>query len=204
MPALVPFALASAALLALPGPTVLFVVTTVLARGRAASVAVACGIALGHAGTMAAAFCGLGAVIARSNGALGALKVAGALYLITLGARLMLTRPSAVAAALPRAGGLTGVLGQAAAVQLLNPSSLLFATAFLPQFLEPGHPIAPQFAMLAATFVTIALLNALGWAVLAGRIGAAIRAPRVVAQVRRASGAVMAGLGIVTFLAALS
>src|SRR5687767_3100296 len=124
----------------------------VLARGRRAGLGAVAGIVAGSAVQATAAVLGLSALLAASAPVLTAVKLAGAAYLVWLGARALLTAgraapPEAPAAARGRsfrAGLLTN---------LLNPKIMLFYVAFLPQFVEPGPGAAARTALLAAVFL---------------------------------------------------
>jgi threonine/homoserine/homoserine lactone efflux protein len=84
---------------------------------------------------------------------------------------------------------------QAWAVTTLNPKSILFFVAFLPQVIAPAAPPVPQMAALGATFVTLAALNAAFCDLLAGSIRSALLQPRVLKTVNRAAGGVLIGSG---------
>ena len=191
------FAAASLLLLLLPGPTVLLVVGTALARGRAAALAMVPGVMAGDAVAMTASLAGLGAVLATSATAFAVLKWAGAAYLVWLGVRMW--RRSAAGAvpvaddASPRALGL-----RAFVVTALNPKGIAFFVAFVPQFVDPARPLLPQVAILEATFVTLAGLNVLGYALLAGRARRAVLRPATLRLLNRAGAGALVGAGAIT------
>jgi threonine/homoserine/homoserine lactone efflux protein len=68
----------------------------------------------------------------------------------------------------------------------------------VPQFLRPGEPLAPQFATLIATFVGLAAVNALAYALLADRLRRRIRQPAVLKWMNRAGGSALIGMGAMT------
>ena len=192
------FAAASSALLLIPGPTVLLVLSYALSKGRPVAVASAAGVALGDLLAMSASLAGLGAVVMTSASLFTLLKWVGAAYLVWLGIRLIrsatgqgLTPPRSTLSA-------RGVFGHAAMVTALNPKSIAFFVAFVPQFLRTDTPLLPQFAILIATFVTLAALNALAYALLADRLRRVIARPSVLAALTRAGGATLIGMGILT------
>ena len=102
--------------------------------------------------------------------------------------------------ALPEAQVITArrTFGHAAAVTALNPKSIAFFIAFVPQFIRTDAPLLHQFAILIGTFVALATLNALAYAVLAGSLRNRLSRPGVIAWLTRAGGATLIGMGILT------
>ena len=194
------FAAASTALLLIPGPTVLLVLAYAIGQGRRIAVPTALGVALGDLIAMSASLAGLGALVLASATLFTALKWVGAAYLVYLGIRLLRSAPGPGLSALPegREISATGVFGHAAAVTALNPKSIAFFIAFVPQFLRPEAPLGPQFAILVATFVSLAAMNALAYALLADRLRARIARPGVIAWLTRAGGATLVTMGLLT------
>jgi threonine/homoserine/homoserine lactone efflux protein len=68
----------------------------------------------------------------------------------------------------------------------------------VPQFLSPAAPLLPQFAILIATFVTLAALNALAYALLADRLRQIIARPSIITWITRAGGAALITMGVLT------
>lgn len=191
------FAAASTALLLIPGPTVLLVLSYALSKGRSVAVASAAGVALGDFVAMTASLLGLGALVLASAAAFTVLKWIGAIYLVWLGIKLIRSAPTE--GLTPRRDvSANGVFGHTAAVTALNPKSIAFFIAFVPQFIQPQADLLPQFAILIATFVTLAALNALAYALLADRLRRIIGKPSVLAWITRAGGATLIGMGLLT------
>lgn len=195
------FVAASTALLLIPGPTVLLVLSYALSKGRGVALASAGGVALGDLVAMTASLMGLGALVLASATLFAALKWIGAVYLIWLGIKLIRSASSADLI-LPQGAQVTGrgVFWHAAAVTALNPKSIAFFIAFVPQFVVVDAPLAPQFAILIGTFVGLAALNALAYALLADRMRARIARPGVVAWLTRAGGGALIAMGLATAL----
>ena len=192
------FVAASTALLLIPGPTVLLVLSYALSKGRSVAVASAAGVALGDFTAMSLSLAGLGALVMTSAALFTALKWIGAAYLVWLGVKLLRSAPRD-GLALPRAEvTASGVFTHAAAVTALNPKSIAFFIAFVPQFLTAQAPLLPQFAILVATFVSLAALNALAYALAADRLRSAIARPSVIAWLTRCGGAALIGMGLLT------
>jgi len=85
---------------------------------------------------------------------------------------------------------------QAWTVTTLNPKSILFFVAFLPQFITPARPPLPQMAILGATFVTLAALNASLYALLAGAVRARLNGQGTHKTVQRLGGSILIGAGV--------
>lgn len=153
-----PFVVATLALLLVPGPSVLFAVTRAVAHGRTAGLISVVGLEAGLLVHVIAAAVGVSALIASSGPALTALRVAGVSYLVVLGLRHVLAAPrttTEAVGALPRRG--TWLLARDAfAVDLLNPQTVLFFLAFLPQFVH-GGPTAPTSQLLLLGVCVVAL-----------------------------------------------
>lgn len=191
------YVVATTILLTIPGPTVLLVVGYALAGGRRSAWWTVPGLTLGNFVAMALSLMGLGAILATSATAFAVLKWAGALYLVYLGLRMWRTEPARGPVDEPGAsGGGWSVAGHAFAVTALNPKGIAFFIAFLPQFVSPAAPAAPQLVILGATFLALAVVNAFAYAVLAGSVRARLREPRLQRALNRVGGGLMIGAGL--------
>lgn len=194
------FVAASTALLLIPGPTILLVLSYALTQGRTVAVATAAGVALGDLIAMTASLLGLGAIVLASATAFTVLKWVGAIYLVYLGIKMLRSANQATLGDLTTAGSMPakGVFTHAAAVTALNPKSIGFFIAFVPQFIQPAQPLIPQFVILISTFVGLAALNALAYALLADKLRARISRPAVMQWLTRIGGATLIGMGVLT------
>lgn len=194
------FSAASLALLLIPGPTVLLVLSYALSQGRRVAVATALGVALGDFVAMTASLLGLGALVLASASLFLVLKWIGAAYLVWLGIQLLRSADGARLADLTPVAPLPAgaVFRHAATVTALNPKSIAFFIAFVPQFLVPHTPLAPQFAIVIATFVGLAGLNALAYALAADSLRARLRQPSVLRWLTRAGGGALIAMGLAT------
>jgi threonine/homoserine/homoserine lactone efflux protein len=196
------FTLASAALLAVPGPTVMLVVSYALGQGRAGALATVPGVALGDLTAMTISLLGAGAILAASTTLFTALKLIGALYLVWLG--IQLWRAGEALGPVAASGATRGrrrMFWNAYLVTALNPKSVVFFIAFVPQFVDPAAPPLAQFAVLEATFVILAAVNAALWALLAGQMRARLQQPWALRLVHRVGGSFLIGAGLLTALA---
>ncbi|MEL6207596.1 MAG: LysE family translocator [Pseudomonadota bacterium] len=197
------FLAASTALLLIPGPTVLLVLSYALSQGRRVAVATALGVATGDLIAITAALAGLGALLSTSAVAFTVLKWVGAAYLVWLG--ISMWRKAGRAAGMSPDGeappaAARAVFGHAALVTALNPKSIGFFVAFVPQFIRPEAAFLPQAAVIVASFVGLAAANALAYALLADRLRARIGQPGVIRGLTRAGGAVLVAMGAATAL----
>ena len=194
------FVVAALALLAAPGPAVLYVVARSVDRGRVAGLVSVLGIHTGSLVHVAAAALGISSLVVSSAVAFSVVKYAGAAYLILLGVRALLARGDVERVANVSAAPLRRLYAQAIVVNVLNPKTALFFFAFLPQFVEPdGGAVALQLAVLGLVFIALGIVSDGAYAVLAGSLGHLVRGNRRVASLRRRlSGAVFIGLGIAT------
>jgi threonine/homoserine/homoserine lactone efflux protein len=176
------FVAASAVVLLIPGPTVLLVVSYALGQGRRSALATVAGVALGDLTSVTLAMLGLGALLAASAELFTALRWIGAAYLIYLGIKLW--RAPVTPAELTQESETRHVrmLGHAYLVTALNPKATIFFVAFLPQFLDPSGAVAGQLVLLGATFVVMAAINALGYALMASAARGAIRSTALAAR----------------------
>ncbi|MBL8345483.1 MAG: LysE family translocator [Rubrivivax sp.] len=198
------FVAASAVLLVLPGPTILTVISYSLAHGRRANVPLVAAVALGDSTALVLSLLGLGALLATSAFWFTLVKVAGGLYLLWLGFKLLRAgvgpAPEAAApAAAP--GSRWRLFAHTYAVTALNPKGIIFFVAFLPQFLSPAQPVAPQLWVLAATFVAMATLNAALYAAFAGAARRLLASPRAQRRFNLLGGSLLSGAGVWALLA---
>jgi threonine/homoserine/homoserine lactone efflux protein len=196
---LVEFALLSYALIVVPGPNVLFVISRSLQLGRLAGVAAVLGGQLGVYVQVIGVALGIGALLHESVAVFTVIRLAGAAYLVVLGVQAIRHRRS-----LP--GMLAGSVQPASTCRLLrdgfvvgltNPKAVVFFAAVLPQFVDrsAGH-VPLQLLLLGAIFMGIAVISDTMWAVVAGTVRSWFaRSPRRLELVGGTSGAVMIGIG---------
>ncbi|MEO8080247.1 MAG: LysE family translocator [Caldimonas sp.] len=191
------FLMASFVLAVLPGPGIAFIVTCTLGEGRRNGLVSVAGVALGNLGNALGAALGLAALLAVSATAFTAVKLAGAAYLVFLGAMALRRRDAgaidAVASRLRSRAA--AVFRDGFLVALLNPKTALFFAAFLPQFIDPGVAALPQVALLGAVFVAVAAATDTAYVLAAGTVARAFGAGRRRAATRYATAATYIGLG---------
>lgn len=194
------FVAASIALLLIPGPTVLLVLSYAISQGKRVALATVAGVAFGDLLAMSASLAGLGALVLASATLFTALKWVGAAYLIYLGVKLFRSASTASLGDVADVAqtSAANVFGHATAVTALNPKSIVFFIAFVPQFIAVDSPLLPQFSILVATFVGLAALNALAYALLADKLRTKIARPSVLAWLSRCGGAALIMMRVAT------
>jgi threonine/homoserine/homoserine lactone efflux protein len=197
------FSLAALAILAVPGPAVVYIVTRSIHQGRGAGLASVLGIHVGTLVHLAFATVGLSAILVSSATAFTIVKLMGALYLIVIGIRTLLGRADEADTDPQRPPRRRRRdFAEGVVVNVLNPKTALFFLAFLPQFVDPdGGQAWQQILVLGLTFMLLGLVTDSMWALAAGSAGETLRKSRRWAQVQRyVSGTVFVGLGVVTAL----
>jgi threonine/homoserine/homoserine lactone efflux protein len=194
------FAGASLALLAIPGPAVIYVVTRSLDQGRTAGMVSMLGVETGTFAYALAAAAGLTGLIAASVTAFTVVKYVGAAYLVYLGVRKLLDRPEEEQELLVT--GRSRLFLKGTLVQLLNPKIAIFFVAFLPQFVQSSRgPVAAQILVLGTIFTLLAILSDGAYVLLAGAVGSWLRTGRRARSwLAKCSGGVYIGLGLTAAL----
>jgi len=192
------YVVATLILLAIPGPTIMLVVSYALAQGRKSAAASVLGVALGDATAATASLLGLGALLATSATLFAALKWVGAAYLLWIGIKMWRARPVgletiAVASVPPRK-----VFLHAFVVTALNPKGIIFFMAFLPHFIAPQAEVAPQLFLLGTTFVVLGVLNAAVYALASAAIGTRMRSPSLLRLINRVGGGFLISAAVMT------
>lgn len=177
-----------------PGPDWAYVIAVGL-RDRIVLPAVA-GIVAGYVALTAAVAAGLAVLIVTSPGALTAVTLVGAAYLIWLGTSVVSRlSESGSPAPVPGGAGMLGVVARGAATSGLNPKALLLFVAVLPQFIDRhgGVPVPAQIGVLGAIHTANCAVAYLGLGTLARN--ALVRRPAAAHAVTRVSGFAMIALG---------
>jgi threonine/homoserine/homoserine lactone efflux protein len=197
------FAAAALALLLVPGPAVLYVVTRSIHQGRRAGLVSVAGIHLGTLVHITAATAGLSALLVSSATAFTVVKLAGAAYLVALGLWTLFSPRPDTEVALGGERTLRRVFAQGVVVNVLNPKTALFFLAFLPQFVDRGRGhVTLQIALLGVLFALLGTVTDSLWAIGAGSAGEVLRRSRHFARVQRyVSGSVFVGLGVLAAFA---
>jgi len=195
------FTVAAMIMLVVPGPTIILVISQAVAHGCRATLPLVLGVVLGDFTAMALSLLGLGAILAASSALFAALKWAGAGYLIWMGIRRWNARSEAVSIAGSGAKPLASrrrLFRSAYVVTALNPKGIIFFVAFLPQFITPQNPMGKQLAILGATFLILAGINAGLYALFAGNIRDHLAGVAARRWFNRGSACALIGAGLIT------
>jgi len=193
------FFLAAMVLVIIPGPTIILVISQAIAHGRGAVLPLVVGVTLGDFTAMTLSLVGLGAVMASSAALFSVLKWIGAIYLLYLGIKLLRSHPEIHEIRLSATRTSNQSLFRSAfIVTALNPKSIAFFVAFLPQFVSTQSETFPQFLVLGATFLFLASLNATLYALFAGQLRDTMQNAKVQRWFNRCGGSALIGAGVVT------
>ena len=191
------FVAATAILLAIPGPTILTVIAYSLAHGGRAKLPLVAAVALGDSTALIVSLLGLGALLATSASWFTVVKWIGGLYLIYLGIKLFragISSAEVLAAATP--GPLWKLFANTYLVTALNPKSIVFFVAFLPQFINPSADVGRQLWVLSVTFLVMATCTATLYAVFAAGARRVLLSPRAQRRFNLAGGSLLSAAGV--------
>jgi len=187
------FLLITIVLIVMPGPIVTLVISTGATRGVRAALTTVAGTTLGNAMLLAAIALGLNWAHAHADLLFNALRLTGAAYLVWLGVQMWRDAGEGGEKLLEsgRARFVRGFI-----VALSNPKTIVFFTAFLPQFIDSRLPAGPQLAAMCVASVLIAGASDCAWAIAAGMGRAWFIKPSRVKLLGRLSGTVLIGGGL--------
>ena len=190
------------ALLAVPGPAVLYVVTRSIEMGRAGGISSVAGITTGTVVHVTLATAGLSSLILASTVAFDAVKYVGAAYLVFLGIRRLVTRKEETLDGERAPRTRRRAYTQGIVVNLTNPKTIVFVFAFLPQFVDvnAGH-VWLQVLVLGFSFAGLGFLSDSAYALAAGTVADRLRGSRGIARFERwFGGSILIGLGVAAAL----
>ena len=195
----IPFVVASTLILIIPGPTIILVISQAVAHGRRSVMPLVAGVLLGDFTAMTLSLLGLGALLAASAALFTICKWIGALYLIYLGIKQWRSNSKKDSVPLNGKNAATrSLFNSSFIITALNPKSIAFFVAFLPQFIDPVKPVLAQITLLGGTFLSLATINAALYALFAGELSEHLKKRNVRKWVNRCGGSVLIGAGIFT------
>jgi threonine/homoserine/homoserine lactone efflux protein len=202
------YLIATVLIILAPGPSVLFTIARAIAWGRLAAIATVIGNAFGMFLVSVLVAFGLGPLLQSSKLFYNGIQWAGGAYLIYLGY-------AAIAASRVDAQGMQKTEGSKPSfftslkngfwVGVLNPKSIVFFAAILPQFVDQEkNNVTAQLLLLGAIFAAIAMISDGGYGLLAGTVRSWLAGDvKRLIFMRRFGGVVMIGLGVFTIFSAL-
>lgn len=191
------FVVAAAILIAIPGPSVLLTVAHSISFGWKRAIVTVAGATTGVAFQLAIAAIGLASLLQAVAGTFEWVRWLGAAYLIYLGVKQWRSADTPLALEAPVTSD-TKLFAQGLTVTILNPKSLIFIAAFLPQFIDASRPLGLQFAFIVPTFLMIAFVITSMWALAAGKASGLLQSKKAVQSALRGAGGLMilAGVGL--------
>ena len=195
------FVAAASILVVTPGPNTLYIITRSVQQGLVAGCVSCLGVLVGTLIHVTTAALGISALLLSSVLAFSIVKYLGAAYLIYLGIRTLLIQDNIPLGVEPvKEESLGKIFYQGIVVNVLNPKTALFITAFLPQFVDVKlGSIATQIFFLGAVLVAIGTISDLTYALIAGKLGKWLRGSFSSQRVQRYfAGSIYIGLGVAT------
>jgi len=191
------FVVATAIMIALPGPSVLLTVAHSISFGWQRALSTVAGSTMGIAVQLVVAAIGLTSLLNVVTDLFEWLRWAGAAYLVYLGIRLWLSAGKPLefeTSSLSK----TNLFVQGLIITIPNPKSLIFIAAFLPQFIDAGRPLGLQFTFIVPTFLVITFTVTSIWALVTGKVSGFIKSQQAFQSILRTAGGLMiiAGAGL--------
>jgi len=193
------YTLVTTTFLLIPGPTIILVISYSLLRGRQAVIALVLGVGLGDLTAISLSFLGVGVLLHTVTTAFYLIKWLGAAYLIWLGIKMWCSASEFTDLdKKTRSHAWREIFSSAFITTALNPKSIVFFLAFIPQFIEPELPFTTQAVILGATFFVLAIISVLGYAALAIYAGQQLHLPLIQRWTHRIGGGLLIGAGGMT------
>ncbi len=191
------FLIAAAALILLPGPTVMIVTSKSLRHGVKSGLITVAGSTLAGIIQLTVVVAGLAYVVVFISSWFEWMRWIGVAYLLYLGVKVWMDSigGDTFETELPSSTSVRRDFADGFLVTLTNPKALLFHGAFLPQFVDPTIPALPQLLVLASSFLIVAAVLDSCWALLAARLGKSLSGNRSRKFADRISGSLLIGAG---------
>ena len=187
--------------LLIPGPTLLLVISYSFLRGRSALMALVVGVGLGDLTAMILSFLGVGFLLESVAAAFYFLKWLGAAYLFWLGINMWLSCDDAIEISEKgKQQEFREIFRNAYVTTALNPKSIIFFLAFMPQFIESEIPFALQAVVLGTIFFLLAIIIVISYAILASFLGRQLRLTAIQRWTKRIGGGLLIGAGGMTIV----
>ena len=193
------YTLVTTTFLLIPGPTLLLVISYSLFRGRSTILALVFGVGLGDLTAIGFSLLGVGMLLQTVSTAFYLLKWLGAAYLIWLGIKMWRSASQPVEISeKAKNRAWWEIFRNAYVTTALNPKSIVFFLAFMPQFMEPDLPFISQALVLGGTFFVLAIMSVVSYALLASYAGQQLNLTSLRRWSQRLGGGLLIGAGGMT------
>ena len=155
-------------LVLIPGPNVALIVANSLKHGTRFGLITVAGTTLGVAMQLALVVLGLSAILALAASVLVWVKWVGVAYLVYLGFKAWREPAHELLDVKSQRGHYKALFWRGMGLAVINPKTLIFNAAFLPQFVSSGNTGPGQFLLVAGVFLLVLGLGDVLWAVFAG------------------------------------
>lgn len=182
---------------ATPGPAMFGVISTGLARGTSAAVAVGLGVALGDTLLVSVALLGLGTLAATFGWVFAIVKYAGAAYLIWIGIKMWRSPPELARSRLTGPRHPLRNVGLGSAMALGNPKAILFHASLMPLLLDLGSLTILDAGVVLGIVLTVNTVTMGFYGLLSGQASSWFRTGGQVRWMNRIAGTAMVGTGAI-------
>ena len=192
------FIVTSIAVILIPGPAMLFVISNGLTRGPKASIAAALGTTTGVSFHLFCAAFGLAVILKTSVIAFAVVKFAGAAYLIYLAFKTLVSKEQLVKDFSESEKSGNSIFWQGIFINILNPKLSIFFLAFLPQFLDPNLTSATsQTLILGTIFMAMTIIIFIGYGLFASVLRQKVlNSPSILKAIKWCFASVFMALGV--------
>jgi len=157
--------LATSVLVLIPGPNAALIVSSSLRYGLATGLVTVLGTTAGISFQLFLVIAGMATLIEMAAATLAWIRWLGVVYLVVLGIRSLLETGGSAQEVRPQSG--TDTFWRGFGLAVINPKTLLFNAAFLPQFVVGGEGATGQLMLLAAVYLTVIVVGDGLWAIFA-------------------------------------
>ena len=165
------FVVTASIIIVVPGPTNIYIVGQSLNHGKKASIPLSAGVITGDAFSISLSLLGVSALLTLCSTVFAVIKYCGAAYLIYLGIKMLIENTKIKPQKSPGTSyNSKAIFRDIFLVNSLNPKGIIFYSAFMPQFVNVQQNVAIQFVILSSTFILLALLNVVGYSLLADKV----------------------------------
>jgi len=192
------FLITSIAVILMPGPAMVFVISNGLTRGPKPSISAAFGTTTGVFFHLFCAAFGLAVILKTSAVAFTIVKICGAVYLVVLAVKTVMSKDPLVNPIddHPKSGN--SIFWQGIFINILNPKLSIFFLAFLPQFIDPTRASATsQTLILGLIFIAMTIIIFIGYGLFASLLRRRVlNSPRILKAIKWCFASVFLALGV--------